>query len=143
MILTRVSKFPHSETKEKNIPTGYSPRLAAYEQVRSHCDSVTLKGKQHSVVFLHFRAVSLRALRRECSIPLAVSCQTSSMKQSFNIAERPLKNNREWQYRTDRLYSLRASPFTRRHFVLATLCVALAEQSALARWRVNSPTCFA
>ena len=41
-------------------------RLTAYERARSRWDSVTLKGKQHSVVFLHFRAVSLRALRREC-----------------------------------------------------------------------------
>ena len=49
---------------------------------------------------------SLSIFEWECSIPLAVSCQTSSMKQSFNIAERPLKINREWQYRTDRLYSL-------------------------------------
>ena len=30
---------------------------------RSHCGSVTLERKQHSVVFLHSRAASLRALR--------------------------------------------------------------------------------
>ena len=65
---------------------------------------------------------SFQIFEWECIIPLAVSCQTSSMKQSFNMAERPLKINREWQYRTDRLYSLRATPFARWHLVL---CIAL------------------
>ena len=37
--------------------------LAAYEQARSHCGSVTLEGKQLLVVFYHSRAASLRALR--------------------------------------------------------------------------------
>ena len=59
------------------------PRFAAYKQACSRCDSVTLEEKQHSVVFLYSRAVSLRALRRECSIPLAVSCQTSRLKYVY------------------------------------------------------------
>ena len=41
-------------------------RLAAYKRAWSHCGSVTLEGKQHSVVFLHSRAASLRALRLKC-----------------------------------------------------------------------------
>ena len=51
------------------------PRLAAYERAR-------------------------RTLRRVCSIPLAVSCQTSSTKQSFNIAERLPQSGSEWQYQS-------------------------------------------
>ena len=47
-------------------PLGNIPRLAAYEQARSRYGSVTLEGKQHSVVFLYSRAATLRALRREC-----------------------------------------------------------------------------
>ena len=53
------------------LEEGYSSltkifRLDAYKQAWSHCGSVTLEGKQHSVVFLHSRAASLpeeRALR--------------------------------------------------------------------------------
>ena len=45
------------------------PSLAAYEQARSRCDSVTLEEKQHSVVFLHSHDVSLRALRGVCELP--------------------------------------------------------------------------
>ena len=52
----------------KGLEEGYSPlvkifRLAAYKRACSHCGSVTLEEKQHSVVFLHSRAASLRALR--------------------------------------------------------------------------------
>lgn len=68
-------------TKEKNrhpngcVGVGISPEanirtLAAYKQARSRCDSVTLERKQHSVVFLYSRAVSLRALRGVCE-PIA------------------------------------------------------------------------
>ena len=59
------------------------PCFAAYKQACSRCDSVTLEEKQHSVVFLYSRAVSLRAQQQECSIPLAVSCQTSRLKYVY------------------------------------------------------------
>ena len=70
---------------------GFSPKvnilsLAAYERACSRCDSVTLEGKQHSVVFLYSRAVSLRALRGECEP------NSRAGKMRTNISNEPSAN---------------------------------------------------
>ena len=66
--------------------------LAAYERARSRCDSVTLEEKQHSVVFLHSHAVSLRALRGVCELPhLALR---ASVRSSFDRGSPKQKGHR-------------------------------------------------
>ena len=75
-------------------------RLAAYERAWSHCGSVTLEGKQHLVVFLHSRAASLRALRRECEpdsrvnrvrtgVGLLTEVQTNRVARAGSTPSRP------------------------------------------------------
>ena len=88
---------------------GYSPlakifRLEAYKQAWSHCGSVTLEGKQHSVVFLHSRAASLRALRLYAAYRqsryLAWRADKINLSRNRNNYR---KQYRERQYPTPRL----------------------------------------
>ena len=76
---------------------GYSPlakifRLAAYKRAWSHCGSVTLEGKQHSVVFLHSRAASLRALRLKCEPPF---CDSESHRGRFKSSHTSAKETKK------------------------------------------------
>ena len=75
---------PSENSRLKDV-AGFSPELniltlAAYKRACSRCDSVTLEGKQHSVVFLYSRAVSLRALRGECELDFAHEVQKASFR---------------------------------------------------------------